>query len=66
MSAAGRVSVTHDGHPLTVQQQPAVELTLTAPDGLQSGATSRLVTTARNAGPSTITALWASVSAPEG
>ncbi|MEU4215222.1 TIM-barrel domain-containing protein [Actinoplanes sp. NPDC026623] len=60
------VTVTHDGDPLTVAQRPAVELTFTAPDGLQSGATSRLVTTARNAGPGTIRALSATVNAPAG
>ncbi|MBG0568362.1 DUF5110 domain-containing protein [Actinoplanes sp. NEAU-A11] len=66
-NAAGRrVAVSHDGRPLTVAQQPAVELTLTAPDGLQSGATSRLVSTARNLGPGTITELAASVTAPDG
>ncbi|GAA3346331.1 hypothetical protein GCM10020358_56910 [Amorphoplanes nipponensis] len=61
-----RVIVAHDGRPLTVAQQPAVELTFTAPDGLQSGATSTLVTTARNAGPGTITNLAATVTAPDG
>ncbi|MEU8611839.1 TIM-barrel domain-containing protein [Actinoplanes sp. NPDC048791] len=60
------VTVTHDGRPLTVAQQPAVDLTFTAPDGLQSGATSRLVTTARNRGPGAISALAATVTAPEG
>jgi hypothetical protein len=34
------VAVTHDGTPLTIAQQPAVDLTFVAPDGLQSGATS--------------------------
>ncbi|AGL17154.1 TIM-barrel domain-containing protein [Actinoplanes sp. N902-109] len=61
-----RVTVTHDGTPLTVAQQPAVDLTLTAPDGLQSGVTSRLVATARNDGPGTITNLAATVTAPAG
>jgi hypothetical protein len=66
-TAAGRsVSVVHDANPLTVGQQPAVDLTFTAPDGLQSGATSTLVTTARNAGPGTITDLAATVTAPDG
>jgi glycosyl hydrolase family 31/uncharacterized protein DUF5110/starch binding protein with CBM20 domain/alpha-galactosidase-like protein/Big-like domain-containing protein len=60
------VTVVHDGRPLTVGQQPAVDLTFTAPDGLQSGATSTLVTTARNAGPGTITNLAATVTAPAG
>jgi hypothetical protein len=59
-------TVRHDGRPLTVTQPPAVDLTFTAPDGLQSGATSRLVTTARNAGPGTITDLAATVVAPAG
>ena len=61
-----RVTVVHDGAPLTVGQQPAVDLTFTAPDGLQSGATSTLVTTAHNAGPGTITNLSATVTAPAG
>jgi hypothetical protein len=61
-----RVTVVHDGAPLTVAQQPAVDLTFTAPDGLQSGATSTLVTTARNAGPGTVTDLSATVTAPPG
>ncbi|MBB4761790.1 TIM-barrel domain-containing protein [Amorphoplanes digitatis] len=60
------VTVTHDGEPLTVARQPAVDLTFTAPDGLQSGATSRLVTTARNDGPGAIRALSATVTAPAG
>jgi hypothetical protein len=66
-TAGGRpVTVTHDGSPLTVAQQPAVDLTLTAPDGLQSGATSTLVATAHNAGPGTITGLSTTVTAPDG
>ncbi|GIE91312.1 TIM-barrel domain-containing protein [Actinoplanes regularis] len=65
-AATRRVIVTHDGSPLTVAQRPAVDLTLVAPDGLQSGATSRLVTTARNDGPGTVTALSATVEAPTG
>jgi hypothetical protein len=60
------VTVVHDGAALTVAQQPAVDLTFTAPDGLQSGATSTLVTTAKNAGPGTITDLAATVTAPAG
>ncbi|MEV4641465.1 TIM-barrel domain-containing protein [Actinoplanes sp. NPDC049548] len=60
------VVITHDGSVLTVSQQPAVDLTFTAPDGLQSGATSTLVTTARNEGPGTITAVSATVTAPDG
>jgi hypothetical protein len=60
------VTVVHDGAALTVGQQPAVDLTFTAPDGLQSGATSTLVTTAKNAGPGTITNLSATVTAPAG
>ena len=64
-TAADRpVTVAHDGAPLTVAQQPAVDLTFTAPDGLQSGATSTLVTTAHNNGPGTITNLSATVAAP--
>ena len=66
-AASGRaVTVTHDGAVLTVAQRPAVEVALTAPDGLQSGATSTLVTTARNAGPGTITDVAATVAAPAG
>jgi hypothetical protein len=66
-TAAGRaVTVVHDGDALTVGQQPAVDLTFVAPDGLQSGATSTLVTTARNSGPGTITNLAATVAAPDG
>jgi hypothetical protein len=61
-----RVTVVHDGAPLTVGPQPAVDLTFTAPDGLQSGATSTLVTTARNAGPGTIRGVAATVTAPAG
>jgi Glycosyl hydrolases family 31 TIM-barrel domain/Glycosyl hydrolase family 31 C-terminal domain/Domain of unknown function (DUF5110)/Starch binding domain/NPCBM-associated, NEW3 domain of alpha-galactosidase/Bacterial Ig-like domain len=60
------VTVLHDGAALTVAQQPAVDLTFTAPDGLQSGVTSTLVTTAHNAGPGTITNLSAAVTAPAG
>ena len=60
------VVVTHDGAPLTVAQQPAVDLTFTAPDGLQSGATSTLVATAHNAGPGAIANLSTSVTAPAG
>ncbi|WP_306207679.1 TIM-barrel domain-containing protein [Actinoplanes sp. RD1] len=66
VTTAGRVTVRHDGRPLTVAQQPAVDFTLTAPDGLQSGATSRLVATARNDGPGTIRDLAATVTAPDG
>ncbi|WP_067499403.1 TIM-barrel domain-containing protein [Actinoplanes sp. TFC3] len=60
------VTVTHDGSPLTVAQQPVVDLRFTAPDGLQSGVASTLVTEARNEGPGTITDLSAAVRAPEG
>ncbi|GAA4609932.1 hypothetical protein BJY16_007587 [Actinoplanes octamycinicus] len=66
VTGAKAITVRHDGVPLTVAQQPAVELTLTAPDGLQSGATSRLVLAAHNAGPGTITALTGSITAPDG
>jgi len=66
-TAGGRaVTVVEDGTPLTVAAQPAVDLSFTAPDGLQSGATSTLVTTARNTGPGAITGLSASVAAPAG
>ncbi|MEV4703506.1 TIM-barrel domain-containing protein [Actinoplanes sp. NPDC049316] len=66
-TAAGRrVTVVHDAATLTVAPQPAVDLSFTAPDGLQSGATSTLVTTARNEGPGTITGLSATVAAPQG
>jgi hypothetical protein len=66
-TAANRpVVVTHDGTPLTVAQQPAVDLTFVAPDGLQSGATSTLVATAHNAGPGAIANLATSVTAPAG
>ncbi|WIM93510.1 glycoside hydrolase family 31 protein [Actinoplanes oblitus] len=65
--AGGRaITVRHDGVPLTVGRQPAVDLTLTAPDGLQSGATSRLVLAAHNAGPGTVTGLTGSITAPDG
>jgi hypothetical protein len=60
------VTVRHDGKPLTVAPQPAVDVSFEAPDGLQSGATSRLVTTVRNAGPGTIRNVAASVAAPDG
>ena len=63
-AGAQAVLVTHDGKPLTVAQQPAVDLTFVAPDGLQSGATSTLVTTATNAGPGTITGLKSTITAP--
>ena len=59
-------TVVHDGSPLTVAQQPVVDLSFVAPDGLQSGATSTLETTAKNNGPGTITALAATVTAPAG
>ena len=66
-TASGRsVTVTHDGGARTVAPQPAVDLTFTAPDGLQSGATSRLVTTVHNAGPGAIRDLAATVAAPAG
>ena len=66
-TATGRaVTVTHDGDPLTIAQQPAVDVGFEAPDGLQSGATSRLVTTVHNAGPGTIRKLAATVAAPTG
>jgi glycosyl hydrolase family 31/uncharacterized protein DUF5110/starch binding protein with CBM20 domain/alpha-galactosidase-like protein len=60
------VTVAHDGAVLTVAPQPAVDVTFTAPDGLQSGATSTLVTTAHNAGPGTVTGVSATVAAPGG
>jgi hypothetical protein len=60
------VTVTHDGTPLTVAQQPAVDVAFEAPDGLQSGATSRLVTTVRNAGPGAIRDVAATIDAPAG
>ncbi|GGK77961.1 hypothetical protein GCM10012284_09820 [Mangrovihabitans endophyticus] len=66
-TASGRaVTVVHDGNPLTVAQRPAVDATFTAPDGLQSGATSRLVTTATNHGPGAVTDVSATVAAPDG
>ncbi|MEU4245003.1 TIM-barrel domain-containing protein [Actinoplanes sp. NPDC026619] len=66
-TASGRaVTVTHDGKPLAVTPQPAVDVTFTAPDGLQSGATSSLVTTVHNTGPGTIRDLRASVATPTG
>ncbi|AEV84620.1 glycoside hydrolase family protein [Actinoplanes sp. SE50] len=65
--AAGRaVTVEHDGATLTVAQKPAVDTTFTAPDGLQSGATSTLVATATNHGPGAITDVAATVTAPAG
>ena len=60
------VTVVHDGSPLTIAQQPAVDVAFTAPDGLQSGATSTLVTTAHNNGPGTVTEVAATVAAPAG
>ncbi|GAA2552963.1 hypothetical protein GCM10010435_24150 [Winogradskya consettensis] len=60
------VAVTHDGAPLTVTQKPAVDFTFTAPDGLQSGATSSLVAEARNDGPGAVSALSVSVATPDG
>jgi hypothetical protein len=60
------VTVRHDGAVLTTAQKPAVDVAFTAPDGLQSGASSTLVTTAHNGGPGTITNVSASVSAPDG
>jgi hypothetical protein len=60
------VVVAHDGAPLAVAQRPAVDLTFTAPDGLQSGATSTLVAEARNAGPGTISGPSVTVAAPAG
>jgi hypothetical protein len=66
-TAADRpVVVTHDGTALTVGQQPVVDLSFVAPDGLQSGATSTLATTAHNSGPGPITDLAATVTAPDG
>ncbi len=60
------VTVAHDGAALTVGQQPVVDVAFNAPDGLQSGATSTLVTTAKNEGPGTITDVAATVDAPAG
>jgi hypothetical protein len=60
------VTVVHDGAPLTLGQQPVVDVNFTAPDGLQSGAKSTLVTTAHNNGPGTITNVTATVDAPDG
>ncbi|BCY09498.1 TIM-barrel domain-containing protein [Actinoplanes sp. L3-i22] len=66
-TASGRaVTVEHDGAVLSPGQQPAVETTFVAPDGLQSGATSTLVATVTNHGPGTITGVSAAVSAPAG
>jgi YD repeat-containing protein len=66
-TASGRaVNVVHDGAALTVGQRPAVDATFTAPDGLQSGVTSTLVTTATNHGPGTIANVSATVAAPAG
>jgi hypothetical protein len=59
-------TVSHDGQPLSIAPQPAVDLTFTAPDGLQSGSTSRMVVVARNAGPGAITHLSMDVAAPPG
>jgi hypothetical protein len=58
--------VTHDGNQLTIGQQPAVAVGFEAPDGLQSVATSRLVTTVHNAGPGAIRNVAAAVEAPDG
>jgi hypothetical protein len=60
------VTVVHDGKALTVDRQPVVDVGFTAPDGLQSGAKSTLVTTAHNSGPGTITGVSATVDAPDG
>jgi hypothetical protein len=66
-TASGRaVTVQHDGTVLTVGRRPAVDATFVAPDGLQSGATSTLVTTATNHGPGTITDVSATITAPTG
>jgi hypothetical protein len=65
-SSRRAVIVTHDGKALTVAPQPAVDVAFTAPDGLQSGATSRLVTTVKNAGPGRIRNVAASVDTPAG
>jgi hypothetical protein len=60
------VTVVHDGAVLNTAPQPAVNVAFTAPDGLQSGATSTLVTTAHNEGPGALTDVSATVDAPDG
>ncbi len=60
------VTVRHDGKALTVGQRPAVDAAFTAPDGLQSGATSTIEATVTNHGPGTITGVSAAVDAPAG
>ncbi|MFI1993502.1 TIM-barrel domain-containing protein [Actinoplanes sp. NPDC020271] len=60
------VTVGHDGTALTIGQRPAVDASFVAPDGLQSGATSTLVSTVTNRGPGTITQVTAAVDAPAG
>ncbi|MFI6074204.1 TIM-barrel domain-containing protein [Actinoplanes sp. NPDC051343] len=66
VASGRRVTVAHDGAALTLGQQPAVDVNFTAPDGLQSGAKSTLVTTAHNSGPGTVTNVAATVDAPAG
>jgi hypothetical protein len=63
---SSRVTIGHDARAVSVPPAPAVDLTFTAPDGLQSGSTSTMVATARNAGPGTITNLSVAVAAPDG
>jgi hypothetical protein len=63
---ASTATITHDATPVSILPPPAVGFTFDAPDGLQSGTTSRMVATAHNAGPRAITGLSVNVAAPAG
>jgi hypothetical protein len=61
-----RIVIAHDARSLTVAPQPAVAVSLTAPDGLTAGQTSRVVAAVRNAGPKAVTDVSVTLPKPSG
>jgi hypothetical protein len=61
-----RIVVAHDARPLTVAPQPAVAVSLTAPDGLTAGQTSLVLATVHNSGPGAVTDVSMTLPTPSG
>jgi hypothetical protein len=62
----GRGSSSHDARPLTVAPQPAVAVSLTAPDGLTAGQTSQVLATVHNSRPGAVTDVSVTLPTPSG
>jgi hypothetical protein len=61
-----RVTITHDAAPISLTPQPAVGLSLDAPNGLTAGQSSTVVATVHNAGRRAVTHLSVKLPTPSG